>query len=317
MYWVYGTGVAWFFTGVIALVLGYGSWLFTKGWGPIGQSKNPQFWFFTIFGVVGGIAQYITLRRHVSAWWILASIVGWAAGGALLGQMEKRGELSGAIFMVIPGVTSGIAQSLVLSRHILQRFWWIIASGLGWGISGAIGIGTGVTSAMRGGTVTLGLIGVFAGVMTGTALVWLLRHPLPRSASDQWLTQPPPVDAPKILKDLGLGLGGFGVTYVASILAASWVLRPLISSVPLPVWVTASLVGLVSGFAGGVFSGLRAGRGLLAGAVFAGVATLVSFGAISTTAGAAIGGMLGGMMPTRFTDSLRRFLAGIWGLLTE
>jgi hypothetical protein len=144
---------------------------------------------FLFLGIVPGIGvgvlQWLVLRRRVSGagWWVLASA---AAGyGILAGFIGYSESLSfGALLrftgvVALGGAVTGILQWLVLRGKVSRAGWWVLASTVGWAL------GMTVTRAIPWGVddVILPLVvtGAVLGVVTGGALVWLLRQPVPEA----------------------------------------------------------------------------------------------------------------------------------------
>jgi hypothetical protein len=83
-----------------------------------------------IFGAVVGVAQWVILRRQLSAWWIAATAGGWAAAGPIAGILT--GFLSGTVSGVGPGIgvggyllgTLGSVAVIGLVPGVLQ--WFVI-----------------------------------------------------------------------------------------------------------------------------------------------------------------------------------------------
>lgn len=131
---------------------------------------------FTIFGLVlgasVGIMQWLVLRQRVpqASWWVLATAVGIAFGGAV-----------GAIFgssmgaAVLGVISMGILQWLVLRRRVRRASWWmwVMVVGLGAGLGASQFLGLPLVSLWG---VVLGLPVI--GAVTGGVLVWLLRRPV-------------------------------------------------------------------------------------------------------------------------------------------
>jgi hypothetical protein len=145
-------------------------------------------------GAVAGVAQWLLLRRQVrrADWWILASTAGWAVGLAV-GDAVFHAVLNavggavgwavaGAVVGAVGGAVAGVAQWLLLRRQVRRAGWWILASTAG----GAVGwaVGDAVVGAM-GSAVRFAVVlavgdavgGAVSGIITGAALVWLLRQP--------------------------------------------------------------------------------------------------------------------------------------------
>jgi predicted Ser/Thr protein kinase len=95
---------------------------------------------------------------RVGLWWFLASALGWAAGWALaIAVIETifRGfgffpdpfvleMVAGAIFWAVQGLVIGLAQWLVLRRHLPGMGWWLPATVLGFAVVGSLKWGQGM-----------------------------------------------------------------------------------------------------------------------------------------------------------------------------
>ena len=138
-------------------------------------------------GIGVGVLQWLVLRRRISraGWWVLAS----AAGGygivqaMFLGAFEGYvGSLSfGALLsftgvVAIGGAVTGTLQWLVLRGQVSRAGWWVLASAVGWGLSM-----TAATAYSWPGPMWLIVTGAVLGAVTGGALVWLLRQPVPEA----------------------------------------------------------------------------------------------------------------------------------------
>jgi len=73
-----------------------------------------------VIGVGFGIGQWLVVRRYLSraAWWIVATVVGFGVGGALMGvgtteELARRGLSTETVSLVI-GATAGLSQWVVL-----------------------------------------------------------------------------------------------------------------------------------------------------------------------------------------------------------
>jgi hypothetical protein len=136
-----------------------------------------------VFGASLGTVQWLVLRRQVSrsGWWVLASTVGGAVGGAMALVVDEAQIF--AIVLAMFGASVGIAQWLVLRRQVARAGWWVLASIV---VGGAVG---GAVDLVLGGTrgwdlfvviMLLPVGGVVAlagyGAITGGVLVWLLRQ---------------------------------------------------------------------------------------------------------------------------------------------
>ena len=146
---------------------------------------------FLFLGIVPGIGvgvlQWLVLRRRISGagWWVLASA---AAGyGILAGFIGYSESLSFGTLLRFTGVVAlggavtGILQWLVLRSQVSRAGWWVLASTVGWGLSvtvaRAIPWGNDEMDALWALVVT----GAVLGAVTGGALVWLLRQPVPEA----------------------------------------------------------------------------------------------------------------------------------------
>ena len=152
---------------------------------------------------------------RVWLWWTLASTVGWAVFGVLLGPVilvavillagaslgvafgAARGLITEvAVIGAVAGVLHGFLQWLVLRRQIERAGRWIAASAVGWTIEKATLAATGVLMGSVIGWAVSGaffqvalLVGVVGGVVGGTVtgvLQWLvLRRQLARAG--RWI----------------------------------------------------------------------------------------------------------------------------------
>jgi hypothetical protein len=138
-----------------------------------------------VIGISIGISQWFVLRRRIdrAAWWIPASIVGFAIGkfGADAVVQAETGIGGVVLSGFAIGIAAGFAQWVVLVRHVSRAELWVVASALGWAVGWTV-INT-VDETIGGPTVAAYVIGAAgaaaAGVITGMALVWLLRSPSP------------------------------------------------------------------------------------------------------------------------------------------
>jgi len=152
------------------------------------ESGGPWLVMGIMLGIGVGILQWLVLRRRVSGvgWWVLAS----AAGGYGILQAGFQGlseSLSfGALLsftgvVALGGAVTGTLQWLVLRGQVSRAGWWVLASTVGWGLVGAVlgafPWGVGDTDAL----VALVVTGAVLGAVTGGALVWLLRQPVPEA----------------------------------------------------------------------------------------------------------------------------------------
>jgi hypothetical protein len=87
----------------------------------------------------------------VWAGWLLATALGWAVGWAVgaplsesvarpigeTGAMLAAETLGGAVAWGTLGLLTGVAQWLVLRRHMSNAGWWVPASAIGWAVVGS------------------------------------------------------------------------------------------------------------------------------------------------------------------------------------
>jgi hypothetical protein len=116
--------------------------------------------------------------------WVLASSAAWAVGSLL--QLALRSSVPESIRdtgwtsgtdSAIWGLVAGVLQWLIL-RQVLVRSWpWIVASGVGWAVAGAL------SGALLGvvGENTSGLVHIIGtGFLTGLLQWWVLRQQVDR-----------------------------------------------------------------------------------------------------------------------------------------
>ena len=138
----------------------------TWGW-LLGRLVLPEL-NLVIAGVLIGIFQWLVLQGRVARpWrWIAATGIGWVAGYLITLFTLPQGLA--AFEGIIIGLTTGIAQWVILRRELHWAGWWIIFSVIGW---------------ITGLTLLPGLFltGTMAGTLTGLCLEVLLRNPKPKT----------------------------------------------------------------------------------------------------------------------------------------
>jgi len=140
-------------------------------------------------GIVGGavagwiiaVCQWLILRRRLittNGWVLLTTIAwtaGWTLGWTITGITPEQSTSVGyagvmllsVLLATIGGALVGLAQWVILRRHIKQAGWWIAAMAASWGLGAIAGLG--------------GLLrGAFVGGITGAMLIWLTS---PRATS--------------------------------------------------------------------------------------------------------------------------------------
>lgn len=141
-----------------------------------------------VAGTVIGFAQWIVLRRYVTATtdWDLWDGLTWAAGyvlGLLFIQMLPDSIFAAFIGYFLFGVVVAAVQWPVLRREIPQVLTWIVASALAWAVGYWVSLG--ILSLFRdpviapavGTAVNAVTTGLVAGAITGLALIWIVRKP--------------------------------------------------------------------------------------------------------------------------------------------
>ena len=144
---------------------------------------------FLFLGIVPGIGvgvlQWLVLRRRVSVagWWVLASA---AAGyGILAGFIGYSESLSFGTLLRFTGVVAlggavtGILQWLVLRSQVSRAGWWVLASSVGWALGVLVASTIPSGNNETGPLWALAVTGAVLGAVSGGALVWLLRQPVP------------------------------------------------------------------------------------------------------------------------------------------
>ena len=136
--------------------------------------------FGAVIGVSLGISQWLVVRHQVprAYRWVWASAMGGIVVGVL--GFAIREAVGGPVGGAAIGAALGIIQWLVLRRLISRAYLWVLASIVGFalGLSAGEAVGFAIGGAVGwlvGGTV----LGVVVGAITGSALIWLLRQPVP------------------------------------------------------------------------------------------------------------------------------------------
>ncbi len=142
----------------------------TLGW-IVGRFLFPNL-ALVVIGVALGIFQWLVLQHRIrdAWWWIIATTLGWLSGSMLILAVLPEGMDFTA--GVIIGVTTGIAQWLILRRELHLAGWWIVISIVGWTTGMALLPG-------------IFLTGVMAGTVTGIAIELLLRYPKKVNATEE------------------------------------------------------------------------------------------------------------------------------------
>jgi hypothetical protein len=142
-----------------------------------------------LVGLLVGFAQWLVLRRYMvsSQDWVLAGGAGWAVGYALglfIVQSMAGSPLGMWIGYILFGILIGLVQWPILRREIPRAFTWVIASLVGWAVGAGLSyliVNLLITGDQADLTLVAaldaGLTGLFAGLITGLALYWLVRQP--------------------------------------------------------------------------------------------------------------------------------------------
>jgi hypothetical protein len=157
-----------------------GDWIVVNGETHIAEDYLLQYILWPIYGLLYGYLQYTLLRRYFPrmGWWILATTISLSLTFLVMDMGQFIASALGidpysvpavAIQLMLVGGFLGIAQWLVLRRHLPNAGWWIPANMIGWGVVGF--------------TASLGVftVLVYPAVTTGVALYLLLprTHPSP------------------------------------------------------------------------------------------------------------------------------------------
>jgi len=159
-----------------------------------------------VIGTVIGLAQWLVFRHHFKRagwWWILVTALGWTVGyfvswsllEAIGWTTFKRFEAGMTTALVMCGTVAGIVQWLLLRRETSKAAWWIVANLTSWiaiSILGKVIFGLAdrfnylavVYIQVPTYSLSLDILGAAVGILTGAALVWLLRQPRPETKGD-------------------------------------------------------------------------------------------------------------------------------------
>ena len=180
--WVRGTFAGWLL-GFMFIVLG------AVGADLIGTGESEsQFIVGIAMGAGVGYAQGRVVRQWLGGtWrWTWASVIGMGVpfvASDFVSAVWSGYSFSLPLVVVIGGLLVGLFQRRVLRSHCDRANWWVLACVAGWAlaagtaaVSGVLpsGPSAGWLAILNVGVILLG--GVVLGIVTGGALVWMLRH---------------------------------------------------------------------------------------------------------------------------------------------
>lgn len=180
--WVRGTFAGWLL-GFVFVVLG------AVGGDLIGIGDGESQSIVGIaMGAGVGDAQGRVVRQWLGAtWrWTWASVIGMGVpfvASDFVSAVWSGYSFSLPFLVVIGGVFIGLLQRRVLRSHYERGNWWVLACVAGWtlaagtaAVSGVLpsGPSAGWLAVLNVAMILLG--GVVLGIVTGGALVWMLRH---------------------------------------------------------------------------------------------------------------------------------------------
>lgn len=140
-------------------------------------------------GVLIGLMQWLVLRSYVydSADWVWNMIGSWVVGytvGLLVVNFLAGGLFGAILAYVLFGLIVAFVQWPVLRREIPNLWMWVLANVVGWGVAAILSqliilliFGNTVPSLLATTLVNSAITGLVAGLITGVALVSLVRQP--------------------------------------------------------------------------------------------------------------------------------------------
>ncbi len=140
------------------------------GWG--------LFLSFAVISAVLGLTQWLAIRTKImGTGWLWTTWVGGTLGGAFSSWASFQIAFTYGsavdllvIYGCLRGLTTGIAQWIILRRHSKFADWWIVASAVSW----YIGVLVGSLLMDKLGYFLILLVGTIYGVLSGGALMLIL-----------------------------------------------------------------------------------------------------------------------------------------------
>ncbi len=180
--WVRGTFAGWLLGFVFIILAAIAGDLIGMGQG------ESQFIVGIGMGAGVGYAQGRVARQWFGAtWrWTSASVIGMGVpfvASDLASAVWSEFSFSLPLVVVIGGLLVGLLQRRILCSHSDRANWWVPACVAGWTLAAGTAAVSGVLPSgpsdpwlviLNVGVILLG--GVVLGVVTGGALVWMLRH---------------------------------------------------------------------------------------------------------------------------------------------
>jgi hypothetical protein len=140
-------------------------------------------------GTLIGVSQWLVLRNYVTdcSDWVLHLAGSWILGytlGLLVVDLLAGTFLGVMLAFILFGVIVALFQWPVLHREIPRIWIWIIANVIGWGLGAFLSqltiaalFGDNPTALPVITIVNMAVTGLIAGMITGIALVWIVREP--------------------------------------------------------------------------------------------------------------------------------------------
>jgi hypothetical protein len=140
-------------------------------------------------GVLIGLAQWLVLRNYVthSSDWVLHLAASWVLGytlGLLVVDLLAGTFIGAVLGYALFGVIIALFQWPVLHREIPRIWVWVLANVVGWVLGAVLSqlvlgalFGDNPGSPLAFTVVNMAVTGLVAGLITGLALVWIVREP--------------------------------------------------------------------------------------------------------------------------------------------